>query len=170
MHQRLKRFLLLCLAWSLGGCGTVAMLGYEPGKTSTGVGSLDPLSVMSERLLETDKAFAARSVETSAAQAFRAYLDSSAVQLPVEGGPVVGIDAIAGRLEQGAPFVLSWQPQYAEVFAPGDWGWTWGEWQAHEPGVGGRRLSAGKYLNIWKKQPDGTWKVRLDMGSQQAKP
>jgi len=37
----------------------------------------------------------------------------------------------------------------------------------HELGAGGRRLAQGKYVNLWKKQADGSWKLRLDMGNTQ---
>lgn len=150
----------------LSGCSLMAWLGYQPGKTSDDASPDDPLVLEARRLLDVDRAFAARSLEAGAATAFRDYLDERSVQLPIDGAPVVGRDAIATRLAEGPPMVLSWEPRYAEVFAPGDWAWTWGEWQAHEPGAGGRRLAEGKYVNIWKKQADGSWKVRMDMGSQ----
>lgn len=151
----------------LSGCSLLAMLGYEPGKTSDDASPSDPLSLAAQKLLDTDGAFSARSVEAGAAQAFSEYLDERSVQLPIQGAPIIGRDAIRERLASGPPLLLSWEPRYAEVFAPGDWGWSWGEWQAHEPGAGGRRLSVGKYVNIWKKQPDGSWKVRMDMGNQE---
>ena len=145
----------------------LALVGYEPGKTSDDAAPNDPLVVAAQQLLATDGEFAARSLKVGAAQAFADFLDERSIQFPIGDAPVVGRDAIRQRLASGPPFILSWEPRYAEVFAPGDWGWTWGDWQAHEPGVGGRRLSVGKYVNIWKKQPDGSWKVRMDMGNQE---
>ncbi len=43
-------------------------------------------------------------------------------------------------------------------------GWTWGVYQII---VDGKQVSNGKYVNIWTLQPDGSWKVRMDMGNQE---
>lgn len=156
----------LALLLSAGGC---ALFGgeVESGTAAPGAGSGERsgLSAEAERLLETDRAFSARSLETGAAQAFAQFFDEQGMRLTAAGDPVVGPEQVRASLAGGADTVLSWEPRYAEVFAPGDWGWTWGDWQLHEPGAGGRRLAQGRYINLWKKQRDGTWKVRLDMGN-----
>lgn len=121
-----------------------------------------------DRLLQADRDFAARSLAAGAPDAFYQFLDELGMQLPAVGEPVVGPDNVRTVLAQGPPTILTWEPRYAEVLND-DWGWTWGEWQAHEPGAGGRRLGQGKYMHLWKKQPDGSWKVRLDMGNVERK-
>lgn len=117
-----------------------------------------------DRLLQADRNFSAHSLSRGAPEAFYQWLDEYGMQLPAAGEPVVGPDKVRDSLAQGPPTILSWEPRYAEVLN-NDWGWTWGEWQAHEPGAGGRRIGQGKYVNLWKKQPDGSWKVRMDMGN-----
>jgi ketosteroid isomerase-like protein len=121
----------------------------------------DALKAEADRLLETDKTFAALVLSAGAPAAYERFLDEHAASLPANGDPVEGRDAIRARLASGAN-LLSWTPRYAEVFEPGDWGWTWGEWQLYEPGAAGRRLAQGKYLNVWQKQSDDSWKVRVD--------
>jgi ketosteroid isomerase-like protein len=32
------------------------------------------------------------------------------------------------------------------------------------------RRATGKYLNVWKKQPDGSWKVLVDIGNEDPVP
>jgi ketosteroid isomerase-like protein len=127
------------------------------------------LAEAADKLLETDRAFAAKSAEAGTAPAFSQFLDEQGMQLPAGGEPLVGRKAVTDSLA-AAPTLLTWEPRYAEVFAPGNWGWTWGTWTLHEPGAGGRRVAQGKYLNLWKKQADGSWKVRLDMGNTQKEP
>ena len=117
-----------------------------------------------ERLLAADREFAAQSLTIGAPAAFHLFMDEQGMQLPAGGKPVVGRDKVRDALAQGPTIILSWEPRYAELLGS-DWGWTWGEWQAHEPGAGGRRVGQGKYVNLWKKQPDGSWKVRLDIGN-----
>jgi hypothetical protein len=128
------------------------------------------LELEAERLLETDRAFAEESLKSGAPEAFSRFFDAQGMQLGTSGPPAVGPEQVRASLAPGAANILSWEPRFAEVFAPGDWGWTWGEWQLHEPGAGGKRLAQGRYVNLWKKQPDGSWKVRLDHGSVEREP
>jgi len=57
---------------------------------------------------------------------------------------------------------LSWRPLKAEVTRPGQLGYTYGYWEASRPGAGHESLR-GDYMTIWKKQPDGSWKVIADI-------
>lgn len=121
-------------------------------------------------LLAADCAFAAQALEVGAAEAFHRFVTDDALQLPAAGDPVRGRNDIRESIAAGPPALLSWQPQSAEVSADASLGWTWGTWQAHEPGAGGRRLARGKYVNVWRRQPDGSWRVRLDMGNTAPEP
>ena len=68
--------------------------------------------------------------------------------------------------ESGNDYTLSWQAVDGEVAASGEMGWTWGESQtAVKDSTGQTRIFYGKYLNVWKKQADGSWKVRVDIGN-----
>lgn len=161
MHLR-ARCLLLCAAALFAGCAS------EPESEAVGSGSepaageeRSPLAIEADHLLDTDRAFAARVLEAGAAAAFHEYFDSQGVRLAPDGEPPAGPDAVARSLEAGTT-LLDWDPRYAEVFAPGDWGVTWGDWQLHEPGAGGRRIGQGRYLSVWKKQR-GKWKVHMNL-------
>jgi ketosteroid isomerase-like protein len=152
-----------CSLWPFGS-GSADAGPREPARPRTG------LAAEADRLLEADRVLAARVLEDGAPAAFHAAFDAQGVRLSARGEPAVGPDAVRGSLAAEHDRVLSWEPQHAEVFAPGDWGWTWGEWQAHEPGAGGRRVAQGRYLNVWKKQKDGTWKIRADLKAAGAAP
>ena len=58
---------------------------------------------------------------------------------------------------------LSWEPEFADIAATGDLGYTTGPWEI-------RRTPAdapagfGHYVTLWRKQQDGSWKVALDTG------
>jgi ketosteroid isomerase-like protein len=66
----------------------------------------------------------------------------------------------------GPEYGLTWEPQYAEIAASGELGWTWGIYEASfDTGEDEPTTSSGKYLNIWRMQNDGSWKVRVDMGN-----
>lgn len=156
--------LLVALAALVAGC---ALFG---GAESGAAGDATSLGAEAERLLDADRAFAALALEVGAAKAFEEFFDAQGMRLPAAGEPAVGPARVRASLEGGPDHVLSWEPRYAEVFAPGDWGWTWGDWQLHERGAGGRRVAQGRYVNLWKKQRGGDWKVRLDMGNVETPP
>lgn len=121
-------------------------------------------------LLNADRAFAAVAIQKGPAEAFYQFTTDDALQLPATGKPLVGRAAIRDAMSEGPPLLLNWQPQFAEVARDEDLGWTWGEWQGYQPGAGGKRVAQGKYVNIWKKQDDGSWKVRLDLGNVERNP
>lgn len=61
---------------------------------------------------------------------------------------------------------LLWEPQRAEVAESGELGYTWGLYTLVYSGDDGEDVTEiGKYLNIWKKQADGMWRVAIDMGN-----
>lgn len=117
-------------------------------------------------LLETDRAFAKYSADSGAVAAFAMYLAENAVQMPNGAPPITGRDSIVHAMSSGPDFSLLWEPMHAEVAASGELGWTWGIYEAHfRTGEGEEVTSAGKYLNVWRKQADGSWKVIVDMGN-----
>ena len=122
-----------------------------------------------DALLKTDIEFAKASVATSAAEAFAIYLADDAVQMPAGDNPVIGKKAILAGM--GSGYVLSWEPKRAEVAKSGELGWTWGTYELHTKDAEGKPIVRyGKYVNVWRKQKDGAWKVILDMGNASPAP
>jgi len=59
--------------------------------------------------------------------------------------------------------VISWQPTKVEVAKSGDLGYTQGTYEMTVNDAKGKpNTDRGKYLTIWRKQPDGTWKCIVD--------
>ncbi|MBT8061424.1 MAG: nuclear transport factor 2 family protein [Xanthomonadales bacterium] len=119
-----------------------------------------------EALMAADIAFASLSETTTPKQAFAAYMAPDGMLLPRGSeGAIQGLENIMTLFgPDGDPgYQLLWQPQFAEVAQAGDMGWTWGQYQVV---VEGETENTGKYVNVWKKQPDGSWKVRVDVGNQ----
>src|SRR2546422_2468203 len=122
-----------------------------------------------DALLKTDIEFAKASVATSAAEAFAIYLADDAVQMPAGDNPVIGKKAILAGM--GSGYVLSWEPKKAEVARSGELGWTWGTYELHTKDAEGKPVVRyGKYVNVWRKQKDGAWRVILDMGNASPTP
>lgn len=128
------------------------------------------LAAETEALMAADIAFAELSEATTPKQAFAAFMAPDGMMLPRGSeGAIKGPENIAALFgPDGDPgYQLLWQPQFAEVAAAGDMGWTWGQYQVV---AGGEPTSSGKYVNVWKRQPDGSWKVRVDVGNQRPGP
>ncbi len=63
-------------------------------------------------------------------------------------------------------FALSWQPTKVEVARSGDLAYSYGTYQATFNDPKGKPVTdQGKYAEVWKKQPDGSWKCVLDTWS-----
>ncbi|MGD8412936.1 MAG: DUF4440 domain-containing protein [Candidatus Latescibacterota bacterium] len=124
------------------------------------------------RLIQTDREFAAASLKHGAADAFRMYLDERAIMFTDGRDPVRGRGSIYGIMKAGGDgYVLDWTPRAADVARSGEMGWTWGEYVVKTTGDGDNRpISWGKYVNVWKKNVAGEWKVVADIGNSSPPP
>jgi ketosteroid isomerase-like protein len=117
-------------------------------------------------LFKTDQEFAEKSKEVGPAEAFYLYMDNDGIQIPVSGDVVIGDEAIRERMLNAGDYQLLWSPKKAEVAIAGDMGWTWGTYTFQANDDEGNTIKRnGKYLNIWRKQEDGSWKVSVDIGN-----
>ena len=49
-----------------------------------------------------------------------------------------------------------------------DMGFTWGHYEGHSKDKNGEPVViTGRYFTVWKKMPDGTWKVALDASADE---
>ena len=104
---------------------------------------------------------------------YMSYYAQDSVELP-NGGPIIqGKTNIA----KGMGFLddknnrLIWSPVGADISAAGDLGYTFGNYEFHSKDKDGKpRVEHGKYISIWKRQIDGSWKVVLDMGNSSPEP
>jgi len=66
---------------------------------------------------------------------------------------------------KSSPIVLKWEPEFMDISASRDFGISTGPWEVQEYRPNTPPLSTGYFLTVWKRQPDGVWKVILDGGS-----
>lgn len=125
-----------------------------------------------ERLLQVDREFATASVQHGAADAFRMYLDDDASMFSSGRHPVRGRESIYAIMKPGDEgYLLEWTPRAAEVAQSGEMGWTWGEYTVKGRGKNGEEsMSWGKYVNVWRKNTAGEWKVVADIGNESPPP
>ena len=120
------------------------------------------------KLLQTDRMFSKLSVDSGAAYAFHKYLAADAIMLPAGRNPVFGLDSIyASMINNEMIYTLEWDPQRAEIANSGELGWTWGKYKMSYKDKDGILVNSyGKYLNIWRLDVSGNWKVMVDMGNK----
>jgi ketosteroid isomerase-like protein len=84
---------------------------------------------------------------------------------------VVGPTAVKDLFEAQRGTSLSWRPIYARAAASGDLGFSIGESVATTRGQSGAAVQRfGKYLTIWRKEPNGDWKFVVDGGNARPSP
>jgi len=119
-------------------------------------------------LLETDRAQAEAysTSENPLDTIFASFADDARVLAP--GIPMAegreASRAVFEKLRSLPGYSLEYSPVIAEVGGAADLGYTIGTYHMKLPGSDGIIADIdGKYLTIWKRQPDGTWKVAVDM-------
>jgi len=123
-----------------------------------------------KKLIETDIAFSKMSVKKGAAKAFAYFFTDKATMLPNNNQPVFGKKKIVENLKAASvDTILSWQPKNGKISQSGDLGYTWGIYKASNKKNSGNKAITGKYLNVWVKQNNGSWKVLVDMGNNNSK-
>ena len=124
-----------------------------------------------EALMQTDLDFSKISEERGIVDAFGAFMDENAMMYPNRQLPIKGREAILKFMGEGPPATLTWKPYYADVATSGDLGYTLGfaTWTTKDS-LGNDVKSYSKYVTIWKKQSDGSWKYVFDTGNSAPPP
>jgi ketosteroid isomerase-like protein len=124
-----------------------------------------PLEEATANIRAADSLFSDLAYRMGTGYAFSTTVSDNGV---VFGNPqlVVGASAIRSFYEAGTSTSLTWRPVYAVVAGSRDLGFTVGEFIATGRGSSGAAVQRfGKYLTVWKRQPDGTWKFVVDGGN-----
>lgn len=121
-------------------------------------------------MVASERAFAAATAEIGVRDGFLTFFAADAVKI-VAG--TNGATAAAVRAREGLialplsklPLVarLMWEPFTGQVSADGALGWLTGGY-ANLNQTTNDLVGKGAYFSVWKRQPDGTWRVWLDEG------
>ncbi len=117
-----------------------------------------------EMLLQTDKDFNTYCSQHGVNAAFLLYADSSVIESSEGALPLMGIEAVKKAQKSDSGIKLTWGPARGEV--SGTLGYTFGWWKLSAKRKSGKDTTYyGDYVNVWKKQKDGTWKYLIDIGN-----
>lgn len=117
----------------------------------------DPADV----LRESDRAFF-RATREKGLEGWLGWFADDAVVFPPSGALAVGRDEVRrhyASLGGFPPRGFLWDPEEAGLATSGDLGWTIGR---AGNDASGTPVWTGRYLTVWRKQPDGAWRVVSD--------
>ena len=114
-------------------------------------------------------AAAARDVEKTVS-----FYSDDALVLPANAAAAEGkesIRAIWKEMLQSPDLKMSWKPTRMEVAKSGELAYISGTYEMQMNGPDGRPvIDRGKYLEILKKQPNGSWKCTVDIWNSDLPP
>jgi ketosteroid isomerase-like protein len=126
-----------------------------------------PAAAGRAELLRAGAQFARASVAHGLAGWLSWFADDAAIYPP--NGPVVrGLAAIRAHYARTGftPAGLVWTPDHAEISDGGDLGVTSGRWTWRGRDASGKGVErTGKYLTVWRRQRDRSWKLIADIGN-----
>jgi ketosteroid isomerase-like protein len=112
----------------------------------------------------------AKAVAEHGHAAFVSYFAEDGVELD-DGGDIATRTDIGKQPAWPEGTSLSWTPVRGDMAASGDLGYTYGNYIFKSKNKEGKIVSSyGKYMSVWKKQKDGSWKVAVDMGNSSPEP
>jgi len=134
--------------------------GSDPLLTST-------VSPSTAFLFELERKFAA-AVAEGGGKAFASFFDKDGITLANKQAPLIGQTAIAAHATWSpTAYQLTWTPEGGEMSPTGDMGYTWGHYEGRSgSNTANAAVQRGRYMTVWKKEPDGTWKVVLDSSNE----
>lgn len=122
------------------------------------------MSSAQRELVEAERAFAKYCVENGIAEAWMEFFTDDGIIF--KPGPVNSKEWYRKRLPTPKPLAatLNWEPRYGDVSKAGDLGYNIGPWN-YVNNSGKESAVHGYYMSIWRREPDGRWKVALDFGT-----
>lgn len=128
--------------------------------------SPEALAAEEEAIRQADIAWS-KAAEARDLVAYHSYfVDNAAVLVPNEplASGKEAIRKMADEMFAMPGFTVKWQPTMVKVASCGDWGYSIGTYEMSVNGPDGKPVNDnGKYMTVWKKQADKSWKVAADM-------
>jgi ketosteroid isomerase-like protein len=143
----------------LGGTGSVP--GTQPDTPNP---LADTTMSPGKALLFDLEAKFAKATAEGGGKAFAAWFAEDGISMGNGQIPAHGREAIAKEATWSPKnYQLLWTPTEGVISPAGDMGYTWGHYEGRSRDADGNsKVTTGRYLTIWRKEPDGTWKVLLD--------
>ena len=103
-----------------------------------------------DSMIRAEKNFANTSLVVSTREAFIKFIDSAGIVFE-KGKPVNGLDLYTKS--ERRPGILTWEPEYAEIAATNDFGYTTGPWKYYANSIKEKPAAIGYFVNVWHLTP-----------------
>jgi ketosteroid isomerase-like protein len=117
-------------------------------------------------MVETERAFAAMGAEKGIRESFFQFFGEEGISFNPHPGRFREF-ARKNPLPDPPPsreFKLEWWPVYGDVAESGDLGYNTGPTLVSDLTPQNRPSRHGYFFSVWKREPDGAWRVAVDMG------
>ena len=157
MKTILKQLTLLTvITLSLFGCNMERNMGSEQ------------LEIEKEKIRQADIAWAKTGETKDLDAQMKLYSDDQIpIMMPPNSPMVKGKENIRAFFEpmyNRSDFSITWHPETVEIAESGEIGYVIGVYEIQMNDSNGKLMKdKGKYIEIWKKQKDGSWKCSSDI-------
>jgi len=119
-----------------------------------------------QEIVNTEKEFSAMAKKEGISKAFLTFADDQAVIMR-NNTLIIGKESLRSSFEKqdkGSGNVsLTWVPDFVDVSASGDLGYTYGKYEySVTDSLGNVTLDSGIFHTVWKRQLDGSWRFVWD--------
>jgi len=119
-----------------------------------------------KEIVETEREFAEMAKKRGIPEAFLTYAADEAV-LMRNNVLIIGKEAMKKSFGTQAPtsgnVSLYWEPDFVDVSASGDLGYTYGRYEySMTDSIGNVQLDSGIFHTVWKRQSNGDWRFVWD--------
>ena len=130
-----------------------------------------PAQAAFETMAETERAFVRAAADKGIVRSFIEFFAPDAIAfadaavVSAQAGLAAELERVKAHEASGAPPPppMHWEPRVGDIAASGDLGWLTGPVQRTAPD-GRARHSC--YFSIWRRQPNGTFRVFIDFGTE----
>jgi ketosteroid isomerase-like protein len=117
-------------------------------------------------IVATEKAFVEMAAKEGIPAAFKSFAANDVVVLRNKK-LIIGKEAMTQFYQKSYPSkgkeTLNWEPDFADVSASGDLGYTYGKFAyTTTDSLGQTQVYNGIFHTVWKRQEDGKWKFVWD--------
>jgi ketosteroid isomerase-like protein len=130
---------------------------------AAGVVAQEPIPDALKSMADAERAFAKAATEKGVRDAFLEFFADDSIALRPK--PVPAKDGL--RKQPARSFSehgIIWEPRTGDVAASGEIGWLTGP-ATFTKGPDAKPTGYGCYLSVWRLQPDGRWRVFIDIGT-----
>ena len=135
-------------------------LAAAPDSSAVGLAKAEK-EKLNKELAAMEDAFCAMAQEKGLLAAFTHFAAPDVAFIDTDPRKFRGLEAVRQRIGPDRPGVkLTWSAFFTDVSDDGTLGYNYGRYESRSPGADGKEaVRTGWFLTIWKRQPDGSWKL-----------